>query len=206
MRRYVSPSQGFTLLEVLIAVAVFAILSTVSYAGLMRMLDGRARVEAERQQWSVLATTFTLIEDDLGNARPRTVYDPYGNVIAAFIGRPVDPRPMGPSSMEFTRGGAFPGSGAISDLSRVEYVLSENKLIRRIWETLDQVAPNKPSDVVLLKDVDNLTTRFYSPQTGWNDRWPVDPNAGLLSRPTAVEIAFDVKGIGRLTRLMMVGE
>ena len=43
-------AAGFTLLEVLVAVAIFAVMSSLAYAGLAHMLEGRDRIESERDQ------------------------------------------------------------------------------------------------------------------------------------------------------------
>src|SRR5437868_2538676 len=98
--------RGFTLLEVLVAVAVFSVFSVLAYAGVTRIIEGRDRVEAERERWRTLTLAFAQMEDDLAQARPRSVRDTTGlNPLPAFAGQPVDPRPLGDPSIEFTRGG-----------------------------------------------------------------------------------------------------
>lgn len=196
---------GFTLLEVLVAVAVFAVLSSLSYAGLTRMLEGRDRIEAEREKWRTLTLAFAQLEDDLTQATARSVRDAYGNALPAFRGQPVDPRPLGEPSLEFTRGGVFVADqGASSDLRRVAYRLKEGALVRMVWPALDRPPTGEPREIELLTNIDNMTLRFHSPKGGWSDRWPMSDDKKDM--PDAVEIAFDVAGVGRLTRTLLVSQ
>src|SRR5204863_8357635 len=94
-----SPSivSGFTLLEVLIAVAVFAIFSAMAYGGLMRLLDDRERVDAERAFWRETALGFHRLKQDFSLARNRAVRQNDGTRVddQAFKGQPTDPRALG---------------------------------------------------------------------------------------------------------------
>lgn len=196
-------ARGFTLLEVLVAVAIFVVLSSLAYAGLTRMLEGRDRIEAERERWRTLALAFAQLEDDLALARPRGARDVDGSVLPAFRGQPVDPRPLGEPSLEFTRGGVFvSGAGATTDLQRVAYRLKDGVLMRLTWPTLDRPPGVQVREIALLPNVKNLTLRLHAPNGGWSERWPIGDDKSAV--PDAVELAFDVVGIGRLTRVLLV--
>jgi len=206
MKRRVPRIAGFTLLEVLVAISVFAVLSSLAYAGLTRMLEGRDRIEAERALWRNLALAMAQVEDDLAQARKRGVRDVSGVTVNPFEGRQVDPRPLAPPAMEFTRGGRYLTAESTSpDLQRVGYRLSEGKLTRLVWPVLDRPPVVEPAASVLLANVDNMTLRFHTPPNGpWVDTWP-DP-ANPTAMPAAVELAFDVAGVGRIKRLLLVGQ
>jgi general secretion pathway protein J len=198
-------ARGFTLLEVLVAVAIFAVLSTLAYAGLTHMLEGRDRIEAERERWRALALAFAQLEDDLALARMRGVRDVDGSALPAFRGQPVDPRPLGDPSLEFTRGGVFvSGDGATTDLQRVAYRLTDSSLMRLTWPTLDRPPGSQAREIPLLSNVDNLTLRLHAPNGAWSDRWPTGDDKNAM--PDAVELAFDMTGIGRLTRVFLVNQ
>ncbi len=197
--------RGFTLLEVLVAVAIFAVLSSLAYASLARMIDGRDRIEAEREKWRTLALAFAQMEDDLTQACARPVRDATGATLPALRGQPVDPRPLGDPSLEFTRGGVFVASeGASSDLQRVAYRLKDGVLMRLVWPTLDRPPTGEPREIALLSNLDNLTLRFHAPNGGWSDHWPITDDVKML--PDAVELAFDITGVGRLTRVLLVSQ
>jgi len=199
-----STSRGFTLLEVLVAIAVFAVFSALAYGSLSRLLDSRERIEAERAFWRELALAFAQIEDDLGAARPRTVRDIYGNPQPAFRGQPTDSRVLGEPALTFTRGGLFVlGEGARPDLARVGYRLREGALQRLTWPALDQPTRSEPQIAALLENVTELRVRFYVPAGGWVDAWP--PVGQLTALPAAVEVDLTLEGRGSFQRILPVG-
>ncbi len=71
-------ARGFTLLELLVAVAIFAVVSAFAYEGLSQALKARRRLDHERRFWQGLAITFSELKQDLAQARPRPVRDAAG--------------------------------------------------------------------------------------------------------------------------------
>jgi general secretion pathway protein J len=199
-------ARGFTLLEVLVAVAIFAVLSALAYGGLTHILEGRSRIEAERDVWRSLSLAFVQIEDDLGQARARSVRDITGEPLPAFRGRGVpDTRAIAEPLLEFTRDGLYVAAdGTTADLQRVAYQLKDGVLQRLVWPSLDRPPTNEPREVPLLPHVENLTIRFFRRSLGWFDRWPADNN--IQSLPDAIELNFEVPGVGKLTRVLLVGQ
>lgn len=203
MRRLRSASGGFTLLELLVAIGIFAIFSSLAYASLLRMLDTRDRLDREREFWRELALASARLEDDLATARPRSVRDVYGNPLPALRGRPVDPRALGEPSLEFTRGGRpLLGADRRSDLQRVGYRLQDGTLWRLAWPDLDRAPASQPLATPLLEQVSELRLRFYAPGGGWVDQWPPDGQPRML--PAAVELTFTLEGRGQFTRILRV--
>jgi len=203
-----SRASGFTLLEVLVAVGIFALFSTMAYGSLLRILDTRDRLETERDYWRSLSLSFLRIEEDLAQARPRSVRGPDGLlVLPAFRGQPVDSRALGEASIEFTRGGQLViGDGARSDLQRIGYQLREGVLLRLIRPALDQAPAGKSLELPLLEHVEEMRVRFYAP--GWVDYWPAPSQTGaapaLNTLPAAVELTLKIEGRGEIVRLFRV--
>src|SRR6185436_9471973 len=154
------------------AVAVYAVFATLAYAGLMRMLEGRDRIETERDKWRTYTLAFAQMEDDLAQARTRGIRDAAGVTLPAFRGQPVDPRPLGDPSIELTRAGMFvPSDGVASDLRRVAYRIKDGALVRLVWPTLDRPPTGEPREIILLSGADNVTFRFHAANGGWAERW-----------------------------------
>jgi general secretion pathway protein J len=58
-------ARGFTLLEVLVAVTIFALLGMAAYSGLDAVLKARARLDDENRQWRSVALFWVRLERDL---------------------------------------------------------------------------------------------------------------------------------------------
>lgn len=201
-------ARGFTLVEVLVAISIFALLSAVAYGGLAQVLNSRDRVEAERAFWRGTVTLFRFFEEDLSQVRARAIRNSDGGELAAFVGRPVDSRALGEPSLEFTRGGLpVIGSSTRGDLQRVAYRLHEGKLYRFTWPSLDRAPQAKPNETVLAVDVEEFATRFYdSNKKLWSEEWPALGNANApAGLPVGVEVRLRFKDRGEFTRLFSVG-
>lgn len=203
--------RGFTLLEVLVAIAIFALVSAMAFGGLNQVLDSRERIDSERVFWRGATLLFRNMEQDLMQARPRPVRGIDGGTLGAFVGQPVDSRALGLPSLEFTRGG-LPVLNVIdrSDLQRVAYRLHERKLYRWVWPALDRSPNTKPLETVVMTDVDEFAVRFFDKDRIAHESWPplgaAVPAAGdPVPLPRAVEVRIAFKGHGEFTRMFLVG-
>lgn len=196
--------RGLTLLEILVAVAVFAIFSAVAYGGLMRLLDNREHVAAERLYWRDMSLAFVRMERDFSLARNRPVRDNDGSGQPAFAGQPTDPRAVGAPNVEFTRGGILVPNGFTADLQRVGYRFVDDKLLRLTWPVLDRAPVTQPQSAVVLRDVDKFDMRFYQ-DGAWIDRWPPEGVAQPVPLPRAVEVTLALKGRSEYRRVFLVG-
>lgn len=196
-------NRGFTLLELLVAIGIFALISAIAYGSLTRLMVDRERLEAEHDFWRGLSLTFARLEEDLSQARERSVRDVIGFTQPAFRGQPTDARATAAPSVEFTRGGVLIFSdGARSDLQRVAYRLVDGTLKRLTWPVLDLGPQTVPLETPLLSHVEEFRVRFYAPAGIWLDLWPADGINEILPRGVEVKVTF--KGRGEFTRLFLV--
>ncbi len=196
-------NRGFTLLELLVAIGIFAMISAIAYGSLTRLMADRQRLEAEHDFWRNLSITFMRLEDDLSQARERSVRDVIGSTQPAFRGQPTDTRATGAPSVEFTRGGVLTFSdGARSDLQRIAYRLVDGTLKRLTWPVLDLGPQTVPLETPLINQVEEFRVRFYAPAGAWLDVWPVEGISETL--PRGVEVKLTLKGHGEFTRLFLV--
>ncbi|MEW6353105.1 MAG: type II secretion system minor pseudopilin GspJ [Pseudomonadota bacterium] len=198
-------SCGFTLLELLVAVAIFAVLAAMAYGGLRNALDTRARVEQQAAQLAALQLAFTLMERDIEQAVNRKIRDNYDSEQPAMRG--VE---QGEPLLEFTRTGwRNPGLAARSGLQRVAYAVKDQQLLRSTWVALDRAPNSAPQDAVLLENVNAVEVRFFDAKFAAQRQWPlIDRASNTVTEPLprAVEFSIDVEGWGRITRLFRVAD
>jgi general secretion pathway protein J len=198
-------ARGFTLIELLVALLIFGIFSALAYAGLSRLLDGRARLNDEQRVWQQLSQVFLRIADDAAHARARGARDEAGvALLSPFVGRPYDSRALGEPSVEFTRGGELKyGVAAESDLRRVAYRLKEGQLYRITWPVLDRAPVTKPLEAPLIGNVETFEVRFSDVAGNTATTWPAG-GANPNNLPPAIEVTLAVKGAGSFKRLFLV--
>lgn len=196
-----SQQNGFTLLELLVALAVFAVMSAMAYSGLATMLETRQAVTAQSELLSRLQMAFNRMGVDVEQMMDRPIQDGTGSLLPALVGgEGFD------SFLEFTRGGwANPRQQARGGLQRVAYLFEDDAIIRLAWPTLDRVPGQEPGRAVILREVLGVEVRFLDGSLAWHSFWPPHTVSGrnrLL--PRAVEIIIEKKKWGRLRRLFEV--
>jgi len=195
---------GFTLLELLVAVAIFAVLSAMAYGGLRNVIDNSQQTEAAMQRLQQVQLAMLKISRDLTQLSPRNIRDEYGNTSNYIV---TDQ--SGDVFIEFTRGGRRnPAEMLRSHLQRVAYKLEENTLSRLHWPHLDRTQEMQPYESVLLEEVESANVRFLDKDNEWHDEWPplnatgqLDGNTAVLS---AIEFTVTLQDWGELVRLFMV--
>jgi len=199
--------QGFTLLELLVAIAIFSVLSVVAYASLRSVADTRARLADEMDQLAALQIGVTMLERDLQQAvAGRGIRDEYEERQPAMQLHIVGPLEGG---LEFTRGGwSNPAGQARGTLQRVAYHLEDGKLVRYSWAVLDRVVDSVPFSGEVIGGVESFSVLFLDADSSWLADWPVAESreqAYLLNKlPRAVKVGIEVKGFGLIERIVLL--
>jgi general secretion pathway protein J len=206
---------GFTLVEVLIAMAITAFVAVVGYTGLTTVITGVDSLRQETRQLEELNRAFQVLGRDLHQFVDRSVYDEFGSRLSSMEGGE-----LAAQSLSFTRAGWHNSVGLPrSSLQRVAYYVDEDKLIRASWPVLDRTGAVEPVEVVLLREVDTFEVRFLGAldelevnrdsqidRRFWQENWIPDvsrPDA-LTEPPIAVEVRLLVSQWGELERLYVL--
>lgn len=191
------PAGGFTLIEMLVALAIFAMVSTVSFTGIMVMIDNRERVAAHADRLAAVQTAIALIERDLQQTVARPIRDPMGDPRAAMLSDDL-------AALEFTRSGRSNPLGVRrSELERVAYRIEEDTLMRLSWDVLDQPPEPSRSDRTLLDDATDISLRFMDDDAQWTATWPpAGALPGSPRLPRAVEITIELEDLETITRVL----
>jgi len=199
MRRWSSrTSAGFTLIEVMVSVAVFAVISAAMLVALNQVLNSAATSKRALGELAAVQRAFVLIGEDLRQTADRPARTAIGDVKPAFS--------VEPDGFEFSRAGDRRIRGdASGDLRRIGYRLTtEGELVRLRWPRVDRARRGAPVRQVLLEDVDSWRLRYYL-DGEWHDQWPPrrrgdSGDAAGPAYPRGVAIRLVLPGHGAIKR------
>lgn len=194
---------GYTLIEVMIALVVFAIIATLSSSVMYHVFDIRERVAIQANQLGELQLAITLLEHDMVQYVPRTVHGNDMRTFSSFVGTY--------HYMEFTRGGLVNPNAKEkrSGLKRVAYSCNQNQLVRRTWEVLDTPVRNDYQDRILLSNLKSCSFSYISIYQQLMPEWRaynVEQNQKVQAIPSGVQLVVDPYGWGKMTFLFVIPE
>jgi general secretion pathway protein J len=198
-------ARGFTLLEVLVAVVIFGIISLLAYGGYNQLIRQSEIVESSATRTRAIQSSIQRMSEDFAMLEPRPIREPLGETLEPALragGTRTD------TLLDLTRSGwTNPAGLSRSTLQRVTYRLMDNKLERAYWSALDRTLTTEPTSAVLLDKVRTASFRFMDQNQSWHDQWPPlgysGPDAARL-RPIAVEVTLELEDWGKLVRLVEV--
>ncbi|MEO6748319.1 MAG: type II secretion system minor pseudopilin GspJ [Casimicrobiaceae bacterium] len=174
-------ARGFTLIEVLIALTIMALIGVLAYRAMAALTDGEARLAQETSRWTTLDAFFARVEADLRAAVPRSVR--HGDAREPAFAAGVDA--SGNAALTLTRAGSEfddePGSGG----QRIGYQLRDGTVDIAYWPALDNVAGAHPLVYPLLAGVVQLRIGYLTHDGRWIAQWPV---LGEPDVPTAARV------------------
>jgi general secretion pathway protein J len=180
-RPRIAGRAGFTLLELLVALAILALLSVLGYRAVASLADSEVRLTAETTRWRSLDALFTRLEADLRQAQPR----------AARVAAEVEPAWLGDADSEgnadlrFSRAGPEFALGPGSAGQRLGYRLRNGAVEVLYWPYLDIAPGSVPEPYVLAEGISRFRVDYLDSRNAWRGRWPV---AGEPPLPRAVRV------------------
>ena len=197
-------NRGFTLLEILVAVAILAIMSVMAYRGVSEARVSVENAGGHMDRLREVQRAMYLLTSDFRTLAPRPIREPIGDGFRAALRR--DPNAV--TLVELSHGGWPNGAGTPrGTVQRVSYRLEERTLIREYWNVTDPTLANIPVTRRLLNQVERIEIRYLNSGREWVTQWPPLGGAGdtgLRSRPMAVEITIVLTDYGELKRLIEV--
>jgi general secretion pathway protein J len=155
--------KGFTLVEVLIVIGIFAVITSISYGALTQYIEVSEKLSASQLKIERMQRALTLMERDFRYMVNRSVRDEYGDRKNAFL---VDDNDK--LDGEFVRLTALHSDPVLlhsGQLQRVAWRVDEGKLIRESWSTLDRDSESNTRALKVLEDVDLVEIEKYN----WSD-------------------------------------
>jgi len=198
--RRIAKSQGFTLVEILVAIAIFAMLSFAAYQILQGVLRSGEISREHDQNLKEIQRGMLLIERDFVQMVARTSRiegTDDEDLQVLYVGDEVlDSEYEG---IEFNRLGWFNPLNLLprSNVLRVGYRVQDSQLQRLYYLHPDTISGEEPEQQVILNDIEGLSFRF------WDDTW-VTSWSSTSALPTGIEITINSKHYGELRRVFVL--
>ena len=208
-------SAGFTLIEVLVAMAITALISAVAYGALSTALSGAESVRSAMLRSQDINQTLTLLSRDIRQVVNRSIVDEFDQRAPALNGGALSRYPL-----TLTRAGWHNSTGAPrSALQRVRWWIEDDVLWRAHFPVLDRTPGTEAIETAMLDDVERFEVRFLPTisdvksdrddvidDRNWRDNWMLDVSQPGLELPTpaAIEIVLQLSRLGELRRLYVL--
>jgi general secretion pathway protein J len=193
-------ARGFSLIELLVALAVFAALAAAAYGGLAQIAATRGALAKQQDRFAQVVRAVSMLERDLRQAISRPVR---GNGSSEWL-----PALEGAGDrIELTRVGfANPLSEPRSNLERIAYAVDAQKLMRGRYAALDRAPGSTPTATDLLDGAQTLSFRYLGSDGAWRSTWPPSEAPTNIKPyellPRAIEFRLATNDAGELRRVV----
>jgi len=195
-------NTGFTLIEVIIAMSIFAILAILSYSGLHSVIMSKTSTEVSLERLQELQMTILTLNSDLQQISNRDAHDALGGSLNKLSTQSSE------YLIEFTRGGwRNPANLARSSLQRVAYQLKDDALIRIYWPHVDRADEEQRVERTLIHNIESLEILFLNANQEWKEDWPsatAMASADPAALPAAIDVRLKMNDWGEIKRLIRV--
>lgn len=214
-------AAGFTLVEVLVAIAIFAVIAGGVYRVLSAMVETQERVVSHAEDLHTLQRSLWLMSSDLNQLVMRDVRLPNDDRSPALVAD------MDDYLLQFTRQGVRnPLLLNRSSLERVAYSLGPepiaagdrearrqqdkraSHLLRHTWNAVDRKDGAPETVQVLFRDVESVEFAFQDEDGDWKDDWPEKKRNDKLhirELPRAIRMTIRTERMGTIERFFQTG-
>jgi general secretion pathway protein J len=191
----------------MIAITIFAIITTFAYAGLDVVLDTKHQTEQHLDRLAKLQLGLHLLQQDIQQAVDRPIRNAFGDSEPAMRSNSS----LSELLLELTRSGyANPMKMPRSQLQRVGYQLEDNTLYRITWPVLDLAQDTESRRQKLFDGVEDLTISFFDKNLERKTTWPPtssdDSDKDRETLPRGIELEIETETMGTLRRLFRTPE
>ena len=206
--------RGFTLIEVMIALFIAAVMFAIGYGALNQALRDRDGLNVSQQRVTEIQRGMRVVAQDFAQiiARPARDIEGAGDLQAAVLAAGSDN-----TLLTFSRAGWSNPAGVQRPAEqRVRYRFIDGALVRHHWLSLDPALNSEPRERILFTRVKSVEVRFLDPASrNWRTEWPSAlANSGpvgpmnvdelLRTRPMAIEFTVVLEDWGRLVRVFEI--
>jgi general secretion pathway protein J len=182
MRRHAAVAfRGFTLIEVLLAIAIVALIAVLGYRAVASLSESETRLAAEATRWRTLDLFFARLEGDLRQAVPRPARLSDAREPPWFGAADA----TGNGALAFSRAGPEFTLEPRSAGQRLAYRYRNGAVEILYWASYDRPRGAEPAAYTLLDGVARFELAYLTREGFWADTWP---RAGDNDLPRAVRV------------------
>jgi len=204
---------GFTLIEVMIAMLIAAIMLALGYSAINQAAKDKGSLETSQARITEIQRGMRVVAQDFAQMVARTARDTEGggNIQPAVLATNKDN-----TLITFTRAGWSNPAGIQRPAEqRVRYRYIDGSLVREHWLSVDPALNVEPRQRIVLTKVKSVELRFLDPVSrNWREDWPAQTASGpvtpanidqlLRTRPLAIELTIVLEDWGRVVRLFEI--
>lgn len=196
-------NRGFTLIEVLIALSIFAILASITSSAMYQAFNTREHLTQQSDQLNTVAKAILLFKQDTQQILERAILADEFHSFPPFIGQS--------QYTEWTRGGVMNtmGQPLKKTLQRVAFLCKNNQLYRRHWQILDGPHRKLYDDQLLLTHLKRCQFHFIAHNKQKLSTWresAVQQNQQQETLPLAIELTLEWTDWGKMSLLFVFPE
>ncbi|NVK23661.1 MAG: type II secretion system minor pseudopilin GspJ [Gammaproteobacteria bacterium] len=191
--------RGFTLLEILLSLMVFAMLGMATYSVINSTIRGNEAVTQQNQTLTSLQRAFTILESDIVQLAQRQIRLDGEQPVKAYFRSGEYMFDSDGIGFGFVRDGWVNPKMILprSELQAVAYRLKDNVLQRLYFNYVDNEMGAEPRIQELLTGVNAISLEYSV-----NDEWVEE--LGEDSVPVMVKIGFETQTYGLVERILPI--
>jgi general secretion pathway protein J len=204
---------GFTLVEVMIAIFIAAVMFSIGYGVLNQGLTENESLKTKQARVTEIQRGMRVMAQDFAQlaARPARDTQGSGQLLPAIS---ADNRDN--TLVVFSRTGWSNPAGVQRPAEqRVRYRFIDGSLVREYWLALDSALAAEPRQRIILTRLKSVEIRFLDPASRtWHNEWPALTVTGpvgpanidemLMTRPLLIELTLELEDWGRVQRVFEV--
>ncbi len=204
---------GFTLIEVVVAIFIAAVMFAIGYRALNQAMRERDALNVAQQRITEIQRGMRVLAQDFAQIEARPTRDTEGS---GELRPAVSAAGRDDTLITFSRTGWSNPAGLQRPAEqRVRYRFEDGSLIREHWLSVDPALNTEPRQRVVLTRLKSVEIRFLDPVTRrWGTVWPLVTAAGpvspmnvdelLMPRPLAIELTLVFEDWGRVQRVFEI--
>ena len=177
---------GFTLVEVLVALLIAAVVGVLSFRGLDALLRADEQLEASAARWLDMHRFVVAFETDVRAGLARGGRDAGGTAQPGLIGQPTPGLPFG-AQLALMRPND-PRFSQAPPVQRVAYRFADERVDLLLWPAADLSPHGEPQQIAVLEGVEEFALRYIGRDGVWRDSWTNTPEP-----PRAVELRLKMR-------------